>query len=93
MSPIPNSRRCWPCRTTALLVASGIVAHGAYGRWLARQAPELPSYYLRDYDVMIDAMYRKGRITVYSTTDSLAAYPLIHAFETYYPSITADYHK
>ena len=75
MSSIPNSRRRWLCQTAALLAASGAVARGAHGQWLARQAPELPSYYPRDYGAMIDAARREGRVTVYSTTDFSAAYP------------------
>lgn len=93
MSSIPNSRRRWLCQTAALLAASGAVARGAHGQWLARQAPELPSYYPRDYGAMIDAARREGRVTVYSTTDFSAAYPLIRAFETRYPGITVDYRE
>jgi len=42
---------------------------------------------------MIDAARREGRVTVYSTTDFSAAYPLIRAFETRYPGITVDYRE
>lgn len=93
MSSISNSRRRWLCQTAALLAASGAVARGAQAQWLARPAPDLPSYYPRDYSAMIDAARREGRVTVYSTTDFSAAYPLIRAFETRYPGITVDYRE
>ncbi|WP_296228778.1 ABC transporter substrate-binding protein [Ralstonia sp. UBA689] len=96
MPPILNSRRRWLCQAAALLAAGGTAALGAgevRAQWLARTAPELPSYYPRDYDAMIDAARREGRVTVYSTTDFAAAHPLIRAFETRYPGITVDYRE
>ena len=93
MSSIPNSRRRWLCQAAALLAAGSAASREAGAQWLARAAPELPSYYPHDYGTMIDAARREGRVTVYSTTDFSAAYPLIRAFETRYPGITVDYRE
>lgn len=93
MSSIPNSRRRWLCQTAALLAAGGAVSLESHAQWLASSAPELPSYYPRDYGAMIDAARREGRVTVYSTTDFAAAHPLIRAFEARYPGITVDYRE
>jgi iron(III) transport system substrate-binding protein len=93
MSSISNSRRRWLCRATALLAASGATAREGRAQWLARSAPALPPYYPSDYGAMVDAARREGRVTVYSTTDFAAAYPLIRAFESRYPGITVDYRE
>ena len=55
MSSIPNSRRRWLCQTAALLAGGGAVSLEGHAQWLAGSAPELPSYYPRDYGAMIDA--------------------------------------
>ena len=65
MSSIPNSRRRWLCQTAALLAGGGAVSLEGHAQWLAGSAPELPSYYPRDYGAMIDAARRASaqRIT------------------------------
>ncbi|UCF25325.1 MAG: ABC transporter substrate-binding protein, partial [Ralstonia sp.] len=93
MSFLPYSRRRWLCQSAALLAASGLASAESGAQWLGRPAPELPSYYPRDYGAMVDAARREGRVTVYSTTDFAAAHPLLRAFEARYPGITIDYRE
>ncbi len=93
MPSIPDTRRRWLCQAAALLAAGGLAAAESPAQWLGRPAPELPSYYPRDYGVVFDAARREGRVTVYSTTDFAAAHPLIRAFEARYPGVTVDYRE
>lgn len=48
------------------------------------QAQTLPAGYPADYSKVIEAAKKEGTVTVYSTTDSKAAAPLIKDFEALY---------
>ncbi|WP_353405611.1 ABC transporter substrate-binding protein [Duganella hordei] len=56
------------------------------GAALQAQAANSP-----EYDKIIDAAKKEGRLIVYSTTDSKAAAPLIKDFSALYPGIKVEY--
>lgn len=51
----------------------------------------LPQGYPAEYQKVIDAATKEGKVVVYSTTDTKAAGPLIKGFETAYPGIRVEY--
>ncbi|MFS2222077.1 ABC transporter substrate-binding protein [Pantoea sp. B65] len=52
---------------------------------------EVPQGYPADYQKIIDAGIKEGKVVVYSTTDTKAAGPLIKGFESLYPGIKVEY--
>lgn len=50
-----------------------------------------PQGYPADYQSVIDAATKEGKVVVYSTTDIKAAGPLIKGFEATYPGIKVEY--
>ncbi|MEI7412299.1 ABC transporter substrate-binding protein [Pectobacterium aroidearum] len=52
---------------------------------------ELPKGYPADYQKVVDAGIKEGKVIVYSTTDIKAAGPLIKGFESSYPGIKVEY--
>ncbi len=61
---------------------------------LAVGAPALaqtPQGYPADYGKLVDAAKKEGKVVIYSTTDAVAANPLIKDFETLYPGIKVEY--
>ncbi len=51
----------------------------------------LPQGYPADYQKVVDAATKEGKVVVYSTTDTKAAGPLIQGFEAAYPGIKVEY--
>lgn len=51
----------------------------------------LPQGYPADYQKIVDAATKEGKVVVYSTTDIKAAGPLIQGFETTWPGIKVEY--
>lgn len=51
----------------------------------------LPQGYPADYQQVVDAATKEGKVVVYSTTDTKAAEPLIKGFESTYPGIKVEY--
>ena len=51
----------------------------------------LPQGYPADYQKVVDAATKEGKVVVYSTTDTKAAGPLIQGFEATYPGIKVEY--
>ena len=51
----------------------------------------LPEGYPADYQKVVDAATKEGKVVVYSTTDVKAAGPLIKGFEESYPGIKVEY--
>ncbi|WP_437615849.1 ABC transporter substrate-binding protein [Erwinia sp. V71] len=51
----------------------------------------VPQGYPADYQKVIDAGTKEGKVVVYSTTDIKAAGPLIKGFEAQYPGIKVEY--
>ena len=51
----------------------------------------LPQGYPADYQKVVDAATKEGKLVVYSTTDTKAAGPLIQGFEATYPGIKVEY--
>lgn len=51
----------------------------------------LPQGYPADYQKVVDAATKEGKVVIYSTTDTKAAGPLIQGFETAYPGIKVEY--
>ncbi|MGJ0193634.1 ABC transporter substrate-binding protein [Pantoea sp. RRHST58] len=50
-----------------------------------------PQGYPADYQGVIDAATKEGKVVIYSTTDTKAAAPLIKGFEATYPGIKVEY--
>ena len=53
--------------------------------------PQVPSGYPSDYGTVVDAAKKEGKLVIYSSTDTVAANPLIKDFEALYPGITVEY--
>ena len=51
----------------------------------------VPAGYPADYQKIVDAGTKEGKVVVYSTTDTKAAGPLIKGFEAQYPGIKVEY--
>ena len=51
----------------------------------------LPQGYPADYQKIVDAATKEGKVVIYSTTDTKAAAPLIQGFEAAYPGIKVEY--
>ncbi|WP_114193749.1 ABC transporter substrate-binding protein [Edaphovirga cremea] len=51
----------------------------------------LPTGYPADYQKVVDAATKEGKVVIYSTTDTKAAGPLIQGFEAAYPGIKVEY--
>jgi len=52
---------------------------------------ELPQGYPAEYQKVVDAGIKEGKVIIYSTTDTKAAGPLIKGFEAQYPGIKVEY--
>lgn len=52
---------------------------------------DVPQGYPADYQKIIEAGKKEGKVVVYSTTDTKAAGPLIKGFEATYPGIKVEY--
>jgi len=50
-----------------------------------------PAGYPADYQRIIDAAKKEGKLVVYATTDTKAAEPIIRDFEALYPGIKVEY--
>ncbi len=64
--------------STAILISSSAMA-------------ALPQGYPADYQKVVDAATKEGKVVIYSTTDIKAAGPLIKGFEATYPGIKVEY--
>lgn len=51
----------------------------------------LPQGYPAEYQKVVDAATKEGKVVIYSTTDTKAAGPLIEGFEKTYPGIKVEY--
>lgn len=51
----------------------------------------VPQGYPADYQKIIDAATKEGKVVLYSTTDTKTASPLIQGFEAAYPGIKVEY--
>ena len=51
----------------------------------------LPQGYPAEYQKVVDAATKEGKVVIYSTTDTKAAGPLIAGFEKTYPGIKVEY--
>jgi iron(III) transport system substrate-binding protein len=52
---------------------------------------QVPAGYPADYQKIIDAAKKEGKLVIYSATDSKATQPLIKDFSALYPGITVEY--
>ena len=62
-------------------------ALGSVAAWAA-----VPAGYPANYQQLVDAAAKEGKVVVYSATDSAAARPLIKDFQALYPGIKVEYH-
>ena len=67
----------------AVVTAAVVVAASAQA--------QVPQGYPADYAKIIEAAKKEGKFVVYSTTDAVAAAPLIKDFQALYPGIQIDY--
>ncbi|AID90607.1 ABC transporter substrate-binding protein [Klebsiella michiganensis] len=51
----------------------------------------VPQGYPADYQKVVDAGIKEGKVVIYSTTDTKAAGPLIKGFEAQYPGMKVEY--
>ncbi len=72
-----NKHALSPIATAVLLSSSAMAA--------------LPQGYPADYQKVVDAATKEGKVVIYSTTDTKAAGPLIQGFEAAYPGIKVEY--
>jgi iron(III) transport system substrate-binding protein len=70
-------------KTTLVAAATGLFACTAFA--------QTPAGYPADYQKVIDAAKKEGKLVVYGATDSKAAQPLIRDFNALYPGITVEY--
>ncbi|NYT60751.1 ABC transporter substrate-binding protein [Alcaligenaceae bacterium] len=54
-------------------------------------AAQTPANYPADYQKIVDAAKKEGKVVIYSTTDTKAANPVIQDFEALYPGIKVEY--
>ena len=52
---------------------------------------QVPPGYPADYQKIVDAAKKEGKVVIYSATDSKAAAPLIKDFSALYPGISVEY--
>src|SRR5476649_2377097 len=69
--------------SAALFAAALIFGTAAYA--------QAPQGYPADYDKLIDAAKKEGKVVIYSTTDAVAGNPLVKDFEALYPGIKVEY--
>ncbi|MDD5284695.1 MAG: ABC transporter substrate-binding protein, partial [Desulfuromonadaceae bacterium] len=50
-----------------------------------------PPGYPTDYQKIIDAAKKEGKLVIYATTDTKAAEPIVKDFEALYPGIKVEY--
>ena len=70
-------------KTTLVAAAAGLFATFAFA--------QAPAGYPADYQKVIDAAKKEGKLVIYGATDSKAAAPLIKDFNALYPGITVEY--
>jgi len=75
---------CTPTRlAAACATALSLFAGAAFA--------QVPAGYPDDYQKVIDAAKKEGKLTIYSTTDTKAAGPIVKGFEAMYPGIKVEY--
>jgi iron(III) transport system substrate-binding protein len=52
---------------------------------------QVPSGYPADYQKVIDAAKKEGRVVIYSTTDASVAAPIVKDFESMYPGVKVEF--
>ncbi|MGW8393690.1 ABC transporter substrate-binding protein [Pseudoduganella sp. HUAS MS19] len=70
-------------KTTLVAAAAGLFSCAAFA--------QAPAGYPADYQKLIDAAKKEGKLVVYGATDSKAAQPLVRDFSALYPGITVEY--
>ncbi|MGZ3181957.1 MAG: ABC transporter substrate-binding protein [Telluria sp.] len=72
--------------TTKSLAGMALAVSIATGAWA-----QVPAGYPADYQKIVDAAKKEGKLVIYGATDSKAAQPLIKDFNAQYPGITVEY--
>jgi iron(III) transport system substrate-binding protein len=67
------------------------VAAAALSTIAALAHAQVPAGYPADYNTLIEAAKKEGKLVVYSTTDSKAAEPVLKDFAALYPFIKVEY--
>jgi iron(III) transport system substrate-binding protein len=62
-----------------------------HARFCRRRLAQVPAGYPADYQKIIDAAKKEGKLVIYGATDSKATQPLIKDFSALYPGITVEY--
>jgi iron(III) transport system substrate-binding protein len=63
----------------------------AFSIGVAHAQAQVPQGYPADYAKVVEAATKEGKVVIYSTTDSVAAGPLIKDFEALYPGVKVEY--
>jgi iron(III) transport system substrate-binding protein len=71
-------------------VMSGALA-AVFAAAAMNAAAQVPAGYPADYQKIVDAAKKEGKLVIYGATDSKAAQPLIKDFGALYPGITVEY--
>lgn len=72
------------------MIKTTLVA-AATGMFACAVSAQVPTGYPADYQKVIDAAKKEGKLVVYGATDSKAAQPLVRDFNLLYPGITVEY--
>jgi iron(III) transport system substrate-binding protein len=70
-------------KTTLVAAATGLFACAALA--------QSPAGYPADYQKLVEAAKKEGKLVLYGATDSKAAQPLVRDFNLLYPGITVEY--
>ena len=73
-------------KTTLVAAAAGLLSFASCAAFA-----QAPAGYPADYQKVIDAAKKEGKLVVYGATDSKAAQPLVRDFNALYPGITVEY--
>lgn len=74
-------------RRELMLGVAALAAGAALPAW----AQQVPEGYPADYQKIIDAAAKEGKVVLYSTTDIKFAKPVVDDFKTLYPKIDIEY--
>jgi iron(III) transport system substrate-binding protein len=57
----------------------------------AQAFAQVPQGYLADYQSLVDAAKKEGKVVIYSTTDAKVASPIIRDFQSMFPGVTVEF--
>jgi iron(III) transport system substrate-binding protein len=76
---------------TMLKIVLSVLSGVAATLMVAGARAQAPQGYPADYATIVENAKKEGKVVIYSTTDAVAANPLIRDFQAAYPGIRVDY--